>query len=296
MAIDPTFNQRSAVAQFLLLQLHLHTVHHLQKAFMPAQYIHICNTFVHAHHTHTHTHTRTLTLTGAFNQYLANRKNKLVQSMLQVFGVYFRPYVTLYDDFYAYLQQTISTGNMCQLETRFKQVFFEIFLAAYFSNPTSVSTLNPLNTELFRTCVYNYFLELKGRDILTWYTGFTRSYNRTMYYFHALRTADAILESLLSHRLTNSCKTTLMKMSHCAQCAGYEDTTHCQGMCLNSLRGCLIDLADLAGPFREFSDAVVQMRNSLEDVYNPWVQFNILEAHFYSILGTSFAQASEVSV
>jgi len=52
----------------------------------------------------------------------------------------------------------------------------------------------------------------------------------------------------------------------------------------------------LAGPFREFSDAVVRMKNSLEDVYNPWVQFNILEAHFYNVLGTSFAQASELSV
>jgi len=178
--IDPTFNQRSAVAQFLLLQLHLHTVHHLQKALMPA-HSHMQHTCTCTSHTHAHAHTRTRTLTRAFNQYLANRKNKLVQSMLQVLGVYFRPYVTLYDDFYAYLQQTISTCNMCQLETRFKQVFFEIFLAAYFSNPTSVSTLNPLNTELFRTCVYNYYLKLKGGEILTWYTGFTRSYNRTMY-------------------------------------------------------------------------------------------------------------------
>jgi len=60
------------------------------------------NTHTHTHaHTHTHTCTHTHTLTGAFNQYLANRKNKLVQSMLQVFGVYFHPYVTLYDDFYA---------------------------------------------------------------------------------------------------------------------------------------------------------------------------------------------------
>ena len=49
----------------------------------------------------------------------------------------------------------------------------------------------------------------------------TRSYNRTMYYFRALRTADAILESLLTLRLTHSCTTTIMKMSHCAQCAGY---------------------------------------------------------------------------
>ena len=216
--------------------------------------------------------------------------------MLQHFSLYFQPYVTLYDDFYAYLQQTITTGNMCDLGTKFNQVFFEVFLAAYISNPATGTAQNLPNTEAFRNCFYNYFLELRGEQVATWYKGFTRSYNRTMYYFRALRTADAVLESLLTQRLTNSCRTAIMKMSHCAQCAGYEmSTTHCQGMCLNSLRGCLVDLADLAGPFKEFSDAVVRMKTSLEDVYSPWVQFNILESHFFSMVSTSFSQATDVA-
>ena len=247
-------------------------------------------------HTHTHTFTPpTHTLTGAFNQYLVDIKNNMVRSMLQTFRAYFRPYVNLYDDFYAYLQQTITTGNMCQLGSKFNQIFFEVFLAAYVSNPATGTTENLPNTDAFRACFYDYFLELKGEQVATWYKGFTRSFNRTMYYFRALRTADAVLESLLSHRLTNSCRTALMKMSHCAQCAGYESTTYCQGMCVNSLRGCLIDLGDLAGPFREFSDAVIRMRNSLEDVYSPWDQFNILESNFFTMVTTSFQQASNIA-
>jgi len=235
------------------------------------------------------------TLTGTFNKYLVDIKNNMVRSMLQTFGAYFRPYVNLYDNFYAYLQQTITTGNMCQLGSKFNQIFFEVFLAAYVSNPATETAANLPNTDAFRTCFYDYFLELKGEQVATWYKGFTRSFNRTMYYFRALRTADAVLESLLSHRLTNSCRTALMKMSHCAQCAGYESTTYCQGMCVNSLRGCLIDLGDLAGPFREFSDAVIRMRNSLEDVYSPWDQFNILESNFFTMVTTSFQQASNIA-
>ena len=237
---------------------------------------------------YTHTLTPSLSCAGAFGNYLADRKNNLVRFLLRKFGPHSS--VTRYDDFYAYLQQTIATGNICQLRSKFNQVFFEVFLAFYISNPAAGRTESLLNTEAFRNCCYNYFMEWKGEQVATWYKGFTRSFNQTLYYMRALRTADAVLESLVTQRLTNSCSTAIMKMSHCAQCAGYE-STHCEGLCLNSLRGCLVDLADLAGPFMEFSNALVRMKNSL-DVYGV---MDTLDSNLYSMGSTTFAQARDVA-
>ena len=226
---------------------------------------------------------------------MQHSKNNLVSDMLRTFSIYFQPYVTLFDSFYSYLQQTVTTGNTCQLSTKFHQVFFELFLAAYVSNPSTGGSRNLPNTEAFRSCFYDYFLELKGDMIANYYRGFTRSYNRTMYYLRAVRTADSILASLLEYQLNKPCRDSLMKMSHCASCSGYNDSARCQGMCLNTLRGCLVDLSDLVAPFREFSDAVVAMKESLENQYSLWNQLDLLQSNFFRMVSSTFSQASDIA-
>lgn len=96
---------------------------------------------------------------------------------------------------------------------------------------------------------------------------------------------ENVIEGVLDLPLSDQCQSAIMKMTHCSQCAGYSSSLlPCQGLCLNSLRGCLIDLADLVGPVRDFTAALVRLKDNLDSRYDPWVQITLLNPHFLGIV------------
>ena len=144
------------------------------------------------------------------------------------------------------------------------------------------------DTETARSCLFDHFLETSGDIVTNGLTGFLRSYNVLMRYIRALRLMDMVIEGCLELPLTRQCQDALLKMTYCSQCAGYSaDLLPCQGLCQNSLRGCLVDLSDLVEPIREFTDAMVNMRRVLADVYNPWDQITLLNSHFFIVLSSA---------
>ena len=97
---------------------------------------------------------------------------------------------------------------------------------------------------------------------------------------------EKVIEGILDLPLTEQCQNALMKMTYCSQCAGYDsvELLPCQGLCLNSLRGCLVDFADLEGPIREFTDALTNLNSHLTEPYSPWVQITQLDPYFFGIV------------
>ena len=162
------------------------------------------------------------------------------------------------------------------------QVSFEVFLAAYVVTSSFTGSNRPLpNTDAFRHCFYNFFLDLRGDDISTRLHGFLRAYNLTMRYVRALKMIENVIEGVLDLPLTDQCQSALTKMTYCSQCAGYNgDLLPCHGLCMNSLRGCLVDFADLVEPIREMTEALVELNRVLDNVYNPWDQMTLLNSHF----------------
>ncbi len=189
--------------------------------------------------------------------------------MRQAYSIYFEPYIHIFDDFYSYVQQSVRTGNACELGQKFNRVFFEIYLAAYVASPATGGAASLPNTAAFRECFYNFFLDENHKKLDTYYQAFTRSFNRTMHYLRALRTADSVLLEVLGQRFSPQCKDSLMKMTYCSECARYSSPVPCYDYCMNTMRGCLVNLSDLAGPFHEFADAVVPMKDLLDTRYDP---------------------------
>ena len=161
------------------------------------------------------------------------------------------------------------------------QVSLELFLASYVATSDALGDSDPLpNTKSFRQCFYNFFIDLRGERITTELNGFLRAYNLTMRYVRALKMIENVIEGILDLPLTDQCQSALMKMTYCSQCAGYNgDFLPCQGLCMNTLRGCLVDFADLVGPFQATSSALVEMNRILES-YNPWDQITTLNPYF----------------
>ena len=63
-----------------------------------------------------------LSLSGEFVNFIRASKVNLVAAMKQVFFFYFTPYEDIFDNFYAYLEKTVKTGNLCDMEQQFTQV------------------------------------------------------------------------------------------------------------------------------------------------------------------------------
>ena len=156
----------------------------------------------------------------------------------------------------------------------------------FINNPSAPSEID--NTEEFRQCFYDIFLETKGEELEIWLNGFQRAYNGTLRYFRALRVVDRVVNAVLGLDLTDQCKNSLMRMTHCAHCASFPSSTlTCPGLCLNTLRGCLLDLGDLAEPVRDFSQALVAMEDKAME-NNVYDQITLLSSHFFElVLGSS---------
>ena len=112
-----------------------------------------------------------------------------------------------------------------------------------------------------RQCFYNYFHEIKEATLDRSERILKRGIKPLMQYLRALRAGDQIIDSILGYRLTEQCAKSLMKMTHCANCAGYlSSLKSCNGLCVNTVRGCFVDLLDLVEPIKAYSEALAAMK------------------------------------
>ena len=60
--------------------------------------------------------------TGEIAAFIKQAKINLVQNMRRAYGIYFEPYIHVFDEFYDYLENSVWTGDMCQIEEKFTTV------------------------------------------------------------------------------------------------------------------------------------------------------------------------------
>ena len=72
----------------------------------------------------------------------------------------------------------------------------------------------------------------------------------------ALRAANVVLQQTRQHQFlsTTSCTNAIMRMYPCGLCSGHITTTPCDGNCINTMRGCFADVAEVRPLFKDFSD------------------------------------------
>ena len=112
-----------------------------------------------------------------------------------------------------------------------------------------------------------------------WLNGFQRAYNHSLHYFRALRVVDRVVDAVLALGLSKQCQASLMRMTRCGQCAGIS-ALPCNSLCLNTLRGCLVDLGDLVEPIQEFSQALIRMEEQARN-YELYDQITLLSSYFF---------------
>ena len=220
---------------------------------------------------------------AAMALFFSDSRDSLVETMRAAYSTRFDRYVNIFDDFYDYLRDAMYTGSICEIGSKFMQVNFEVFLAAFLGGDSGAQSVELLKSAAYRTCFYDNFVNLYSSELSITYSfrHFTNILNRTMHYMRALYISDHIIESVLSQGLTTQCRNAILKMTHCSQCAGHSSPASCSGLCLNTMRGCLVDLSDLAEPFRQFTQAVIWMKEQLEPLID---QFTLIQPHFLNVV------------
>ena len=230
-------------------------------------------------------------LAEALAMFIEDSKVSLIQILTEAyFGFFTRP--ELFDEFYGYLQQAVWTANTCEIAVEFDKLFFKVFLAVLEADPGVDTTVYPLNDHDFNVCMYNYYVGVTAEDTHARFIALTRSFNRTMYYIRALNTAEAFLKTVAELELTPQCRQALLRSSYCAQCSGLPSHARpCLDLCLNTMRGCLVDYSDLYEPYRRFTEAAIQMKEYLNYEVNPFTHVDQLTTGFLDVT-TNIQQSS----
>ena len=177
------------------------------------------------------------------------------------------------------------------------QIFYEVYLVAYFANTLVRQPSQLPQTAEFKQCFFQYvFLSDNSEMLSVNLNGFLRTYNQTMRYLRALKTLDKVIVNAVDYVLSSTCKESIMKMTHCGSCAGYVSPT-CGGLCLNVFRGCMVDLADLFEPLEEFSSALIAMQKSVTTVnglYYLWGQLSNVERLFFELVWDTYQAAPSI--
>ena len=169
-------------------------------------------------------------------------------------------------------------------------MFYNMYMSAYF-----VNTGSRANSTQFQQCSYEFFVETNFQLVNTSYANFALSFDRLVLYLRALGASSTVLQSLpTSSASTKPCASALARISNCSTCLGTPGSVApCDGLCTNVLRGCLVDLAELVGPFQEYAYALADFKNSLLRDFNPWDQITLLQSTIFRFFTS--ARASDFS-
>ena len=227
----------------------------------------------------------------------------MVESIKALTGdLYNQAYSTLFDGIFGYLENGIVSKNLCDAEMQFQQLYFEVYLTAFTGAlQQSGGDTQPLSDPDFRSCFYQFFLQVKSEDLLTFYVRFKQRMNLLFRFVVAMETSDAVLRRVLEHNLSPECHDSLLRLTHCADCAGVNNDSvlPCKYLCQNVLRGCVVDVYELGDAYNDLYRTMKDARLTL-DIYDPFSIVELMNVQVINLIteflnGLSTTLVSDVS-
>lgn len=103
-------------------------------------------------------------------------------------------------------------------------------------------------------------------------------------FVQSTKLASHVLTAIRHHHLSESCTTAITRMQYCSLCGAYGRFSPCLYMCINTLRGCFADLAELHVHFHRFTMNLRSLSRSLIMELKPDTFTNDHLTHFVSIV------------
>lgn len=224
----------------------------------------------------THTHTSA----DEFVRFIEITKQDLLDLLKETYQQYFTQ-LTLFDRFFDYLKNAVYTGNICNIGVEFNTLYFEVFLSVLRGHPNLDRSHYRFDDRSFSQCLYDYNVARMGEKLNNQFVSLTRSFNRTLYYFRALDTAEELVRLVSDLQMTPQCQQAVMRTTYCAQCGGQSANVQpCRDLCLNAIRGCVVDYTDVVEPYVKFIEAAIRMKEHLEATANPFTHISQFTFNF----------------
>lgn len=162
-----------------------------------------------------------------------------------------------------YFIEFLYTPDLCPLAGNIQSIIQGLFKVVYEEQGGDEMNSNAVKLRCFRNAS-NSFTFLYLQDILT---PLERQLHELKLFIESLKTAEEIMHAVRGHSFSDTCVHALMKLKYCAYCGGFTRFKPCLFFCLNTLRGCLADIAEIS---REFSPFLTALRKVSRDFPSNW--------------------------
>ena len=189
----------------------------------------------------------------------------------------------IFDEFYNYLKDGVSSLDLCDLETHFQSLFFSVYLTSFTESLERFDQLQLVTSKSTEKCIYNIFISDYETQLTTDFSRFRERYNLYLRYLWAQRVGDQVLESVLTHNLSSDCKNSILRLLRCSHCADVSQTSVCISFCQNTLRGCLVDITLFGNVYEEYNDIMKKAKETVME-YNPFLVVNLITTELTNLV------------
>lgn len=159
----------------------------------------------------------------------------------------------VFDRFFKFLYRFVHLPDFCQLSNE-----ISIQLDTLFDYIMSLSTSSPLHSRA--DCYTDYKKHFRS----VWYNDtlntFVETLNVARILSEVFQLSEKLLKDLKQHKFSQECVNSLFRLKHCSFCVGNRlDITVCDGLCLNTFRGCMVDMYSLQPHFKTLQEQLHNM-------------------------------------
>ena len=178
------------------------------------------------------------------------------------------------DELFDYLIQFSVTADLCPLHWNIRKVVEDLLLTNVVSmvmnqaEESAVVDLDSIEQEQLN-CLKNitgpYIAEFTPRISLV----FQKLLVDYKLYVRSINLGRKVVLTVQNHRWSPACMTALARIKHCAYCGGYTKFRPCLNFCLNTLRGCLADVAEIYEEYKSFVAAFHSLSKDIDSNLKP---------------------------
>lgn len=181
-----------------------------------------------------------------------------------------------------YFAEFLYTPDLCPLAGTLQSVIQELFKAVYIGQGGMDMKSSPERMSCFRNAS-NSFTFLHLQEILT---PLERQLYDLKLFVDSLKMAEEIMHTVRGHTFSRSCMNALPRLKYCAYCAGFKRFKPCLFFCLNTLRGCVADVAEIHQDFSHFLTALKTMSRDFSLEWQPEAVISN-SLHYFVTLSTT---------
>ncbi|XP_054890294.1 glypican-4 [Poeciliopsis prolifica] len=201
-----------------------------------------------------------------FKELLKNSQASLHSMFMRTYGVMYMENSQLFTDFFASLTRYYVSGSSAvNLESMLSDFWADLLERMF-----RLVNVQYEFSDAYMECVSQYTEQLQpfGDVPRKMRIQMTRAFVAARTFVRGLALMPDVVNKVSTVSASPSCVRAATKMLYCPYCSGQVALKPCQNYCLNVMRGCLANQADLDTEWNNFLDAMLGLADRLEGPFN----------------------------